>query len=56
MKKNSNTNLSGRPVNPKTGKFYGAKTKKYNEWFNKLSENDKNIVCDLSLLNIRIWL
>ncbi len=45
MKKN--TNLSERPVNPKTGKFYGAKTKKYNEWF---EERDKNVICNLSFL------
>lgn len=52
MKKN--TNLSERPVNPKTGKFYGVKTKKYNEWFNNLLERDKNVICDLSFYKNKV--
>lgn len=46
MKKN--TNLNERPINPKTGKVYGTKTKKYKEWFDNLYETDKNIISDLT--------
>ena len=35
------------PINPRTGYPYKRTTKKYKEWYENLSENDKNCVADV---------
>ena len=35
------------PINPRTGYPYKRTTKKYKEWYENLSENDKKCVADL---------
>lgn len=43
------TTLADRPINPRTGLPYHKGTKKYNEWYMKLSDHDKGIVADLEV-------
>lgn len=45
MKKST---FANRPINPKTGLPYREGTKKFNEWWETLSDTDKNIYADLT--------
>lgn len=47
-KMKATTKLSERPINPRTGYPYKEGTKKFNEWFDNLSERDKNVYSDIT--------
>lgn len=47
MKKQEESKLNTIPVNPRTGFPYHKGTKKYEEWYEGLSNTDKSIIADL---------
>ena len=42
------TTLGDRPINPRTGYPYKEGTKKFNEWWENLNEEDKKVYSDLT--------
>ena len=47
-RQNNMTTLKDRPINPKTGLPYKEGTKKFNEWWNNLTETDKGVYADIT--------
>ena len=47
MKKEPKSTLSNIPINPRTGLPYHKGTKKYEEWYEGLSDTEKGIIADL---------
>ena len=48
MAEKKQTTLADRPINPRTGRPYKEGTKKFNEWWENLSENDAGVYADLT--------